>query len=192
MKVFNSLVFTSLATLTLAFATPMAYGSMIFDFVCDDPTCGGDPLWGGYFEFTDASVASGFAQGAADILDFSFATSDKGGLEWFLGTYVGGAGHSLANLTIAFDTARALITSIDGGGTCRAPVSGPCVAQNSTGGGDTLFSNALGVLDVNNDFQSGKWVVRAAVPEPTTVLLFGCALAGLGIRSIKRRAMKPF
>ena len=177
---------TCLRTLPLLFAllaSPAAVNAtVIFDFVCDDPTCGGDPMWGGYIEFTDAAVAAGVAVGAADIVDFSFRTGDKGGLEWFLGRYLGSIGHSLANLTIHFDTTRSRITSVNGGGTFCAPTLGidaPCVAQNDTTNTETLYWNAGGVLDIRNDYQAGSWVV--SVPEPSTLALLGFALLGLAV-----------
>ena len=54
-----------LAGLMVVMFSGAANASLIFDFICDDPTCGGDPIRGGSYEFTEASVLSGTAAGGA-------------------------------------------------------------------------------------------------------------------------------
>ena len=173
---------------TFAASTGAATAAVIFDFVCDDPTCGGDPIWGGSYEFTDASVLSGVATGAADILSFSFQSSDKGGLSWVLADLSNG--HTLAALTVTFNGARDRILSINGGSSVCGSTSAPCAGYNNDASGDGidfLGTNAFEVDDNLNQTLSGDWV-RRLIPEPGTLALFGLGLVGLGVARRRKAA----
>jgi hypothetical protein len=153
-----------------------ANAGIIYNFVCDDSTCGGIQGWGGSFEIDAAAVARGSLVGTDDILNFTFLSPDKGGIVFTLANLID-------SIAMTFSNDGSVILSItDNGINISCPASGPeaCFLVRP----DALFVDASFVNDVNFNYQTGIWVSN--VPEPSTLAILALGLFGLGARRFKK------
>jgi len=152
--------------------------NVIYDFKCDEPTCGGNDGWGGFFEISDEAVANGSLIGITEIRDFIFTSNDQGGLTFLLN------GLSRNNgIAMTFSGDGSLITSITDNGSAGC-LTTPDVCFRSTERVGPIFDaisvSATSVNDFNFTEQSGVWVRRTFdIPEPGTLFLFVLGFAGL-------------
>ncbi len=171
---------TFLALLVVLLSPMAANATVIYDFVCDDPTCG-VPGWGGFFEITDAAVLAGSLTGTADIVAFTFVSPDGGGLLFNLSSL-------LDDIAMIFSVDGLTITSItDNGVNTACSASGPeACFTDVPATGMALFVDATFVNDVGFNNQTGSWIA-STVPEPGTLALLGIGLAGMGLMRRRRK-----
>ncbi|XPF93827.1 PEP-CTERM sorting domain-containing protein [Colwellia sp. RE-S-Sl-9] len=157
-----------------------ANAGIIYDFQCNDATCGGVDDWGGYFEIIESAVANQSLTGTSEIIDFVFMSPDKGGLTFVL------AGLS-DDIKITFSADGNLITSItDNGVNADCNASGPEACF--TNGLDALFVSETFVNDVGFNSQQGQWIARTQVPEPSTLAILALGVMGLASRQFKKQS----
>lgn len=163
----------------ILFVSSFANAGIIYDFVCDDPTCGGNNNWGGSFEIEE-SVALGLSPFSfASVISFDFTSPDLFGITWDLTDLVNGLSMIFSADGKSIDRIRGLASS-----NCLQQGNSACFRSST---GDTLLISARTVIDTNFTLENGRWLARE-VSGPSTISIFALGIMGLALRRFKKQS----
>ncbi len=172
-----------------------ARASAIFDWVCDDPNCNGDPGFTAFLELSDAAVAAGDFTGVSGNILSAGVTSGVGdGFSLALGDMLTGSPGSneddVNNIRIVLNSARTEVIELfdisPGTNITFFRAGEGRVDFLETSGGSPYFVQLvqdLAPVQTSLFNIQGQFVLR--VPEPSSLILL--AMSALGVGWCQRR-----
>ncbi|MEP1449190.1 MAG: PEP-CTERM sorting domain-containing protein [Paraglaciecola sp.] len=163
----------------ILFVSSFANAGIIYDFVCDDPTCGGNNNWGGSFEIEESAVLGLSPFSSASVISFDFTSPDLFGITWDLTDLVSGLKMTFSADGKSIDRITRLVSS-----RCLQQGDRACFRSRT---GETLLVSANTIIDTNFTLENGRWLARE-VSGPSTIAIFALGIMGLALRRFKKQS----
>ena len=174
----------------------IAQGSVVFDWICDDPTCSGDTGFSFSIEFTDTAVATGMFTGiTGNVVSATISSSVGNGYTNTLADLMEGDNpndQDQSNFSVIFSADKLFVDALyDAAGSLLtfSDTEGSTVIREGNSKNYLIDRRIDSSPSHTEDSRDIAGVLqRRAVPEPTTLALMGLGLAGIGYRRKRKLA----